>query len=185
METKVVLLFSGGIDSTALLRYYLDLNYNVSTIFIDYNQPSRISEYKAARKLAKYFNIPLKKLKLSFSLRIHNYEYATRNLLLLTIATSTVELDHYIVAIGIHSGSKYYDCSKDFVDNSQKILDGYFQGRVIVDAPFLDYSKKEIIKYCQKKKIPIELTYSCETKNGLPCGKCPSCLDRRFLLNED
>lgn len=87
------------------------------------------------------------------------------------------------IAIGVHSGVPYYDSTEMFIADSLNILDGYFNGTVLLDAPFLSFTKHQIYEYCIENNVPLELTYSCERGNMLPCGICPSCKDRR-LLNE-
>jgi len=88
------------------------------------------------------------------------------------------------ISLGIHSSTRYYDCSPGFITKMQEILDGYFAGTVQIETPFINYSKKEIIKYALKSNVPFPLTYSCLTKNAPPCGNCPSCKDRvKYLEN--
>ena len=87
-------------------------------------------------------------------------------------------------AIGIHSCTPYYDCSQSFVNDIQRLFDGYFNGSIQVEAPFLELTKGEILSLCDKLKVPVEITYSCERSSDIPCGECLSCIDRRGL-NED
>lgn len=112
-----------------------------------------------------------------------NEELIGRNALFILV-TSALGISPARIALGIHSGSEYYDCTKDFLDDFQKILDGYFTGVVKVEAPFIDFTKLDILEYCKKYKIPVELTYSCFRQNYPPCGICSSCLDRmKFYEN--
>ncbi len=83
--------------------------------------------------------------------------------------------------MGIHSGTPYYDCSKEFVSSVNSILKGYTSGEILLDAPFIDWNKEMIIQYCKDNDVPLDITYSCENGQEPPCGKCLSCLDRRFL----
>jgi 7-cyano-7-deazaguanine synthase len=41
----------------------------------------------------------------------------------------------------------------------------------------LDFSKRDIWKYCKIEKVPIHLTYSCELGKKQPCGNCDTCKD--------
>ena len=56
---NVLVLFSGGIDSSSIICYYKKNNFDIKALWIDYGHDSRTEEVKAAQKLKKYFNIPL------------------------------------------------------------------------------------------------------------------------------
>ena len=86
-----------------------------------------------------------------------------------------------IIALGIHKGTPYYDCTEKFVKDINRILEGYTDGRVIFEAPFIKWNKKMVYDYCIDNHIPIHLTYSCELGDENHCGKCRSCLDRSSL----
>ena len=60
----------------------------------------------------------------------------------------------------------------------QGLLDGYFAGSVQLETPFINYTKKDIIGYAVENQVPLDLTYSCLSRNDPPCGRCPACLDR-------
>ncbi|MBK9333895.1 MAG: 7-cyano-7-deazaguanine synthase [Ignavibacteria bacterium] len=53
----ICVLHSGGIDSTAVIQYYLNLNKIVQPLFIDYGQISAKTEFKYSQKIANYFKI--------------------------------------------------------------------------------------------------------------------------------
>lgn len=42
-------------------------------------------------------------------------------------------------------------------------------------------NKIEVWEYAKSKRVPINLTYSCELGLKQPCGKCPSCKDLIIL----
>ncbi|EKV01606.1 putative PP-loop superfamily ATPase [Leptolyngbya sp. PCC 7375] len=180
---KVYLLLGGGIDSTALIFYYLSRKIPLQGIHVDYGQPSLLGERRSVSSLAKYYDIPLKTLKLGASITDVQGEYLCRNALLLLLTASTLHIKQGILSLGIHTGTAYYDCSSSFLQSFQKLLDGYFAGSVQVEAPFIELTKKDIFEYCKLHKIPIEMTFSCERKGDSPCGICLSCIDRR-MLNE-
>lgn len=184
-KEKVIVLFSGGIDSTALIHYYLSKKFKVYGVFIDYNQEVNISERKAVKNIADYFNIPLKIINLDINIIRNNFEYYMRNSLLINIAMSTVNFKFNLISLGIHQGTEYYDCSQDFVNDIQNILNGYFNGKVMFDTPFINFNKEDILNYFTNNNLPTELTYSCEKRNYKPCGMCPSCLDRREFFDEN
>ena len=70
-----------------------------------------------------------------------------------------------------------------FVDNMNRVIDCYANGKIILEAPFLNWVKPEIISYCKANSLPVHFTYSCESGKVPPCGRCLSCLDRKEYLD--
>jgi 7-cyano-7-deazaguanine synthase len=180
-DQSILILFSGGIDSTALVHYYLQKGFNVKCLHIQYGQKTEKSEQNAVQELAKYYNIELTIYKLGVSLNTNHSEYIFRNSLFINLAAGTLPKNINKIALGIHAGVPYYDCSEKFISDIQKIVDGYFAGTVLIEAPFIGFGKQDIYKYCIENKIPIEKTYSCENNEVIPCGYCLSCRDRGML----
>lgn len=176
------MLFSGGIDSTALVHFYLDLKYQVRCLHIQYHQESAKSELDAVQKICEHYNLSFDLISLPFPLQKRINEYIGRNALFIIMALSSKISEGYNrISIGINKSSNYYDCSNNFVKDIQTILDGYYSGMKTIEAPFLVLSKHEIIKYCISNNVPIDLTYSCLIKNSPPCNKCGACMDRRLI----
>lgn len=176
------MLASGGIDSTALIHFYKEQNYLITCLHFQYRQLSANSEYKAVKNIAKYYDVPLETFYLEYKFKKRKDEYIGRNAIFILMALSfSISEDIKRIAIGINKTSHYYDCSKNFLIDIQRIIDGYYSGTHQVEAPFLQLTKFQIIKYCIEKEIPLELTYSCLRKENLPCGECEACIDRRGL----
>lgn len=181
--SEVSLLLSGGIDSTALVAFYLSRDVIVKGLHFNYGHPSFVAEQRAIEKVSSYYKIFVTTIDLGFSIATNKGEYYCRNATLLLSAASISSSKSARFAIGIHAGTPYYDCSKIFVNDIQRLFDGYFNGSVQVEAPFLGLTKWEIINLCNELKVPIEITYSCEQGGDIPCGECLSCIDRS-VLNE-
>lgn len=181
---KVYVLLSGGIDSMACIHFYLSLGYDVKCIFCNYGQPSLIRERSAALTIAEFFNVPLEIISIQHIDIPAFGEICGRNALLIFAAFSKIQYGSYKIALGIHSGSTYSDCSQAFINSINNVLDIYTNGKVITEAPFILWDKADIINYCQIKALPLNLTYSCEVGSFPPCGTCYSCKDRKELLNE-
>lgn len=175
----VVVLLSGGIDSASVLAAYIAARHPARAIFVDYGQPARRSELAAARALARLHSIRLDVVKLGVQLTSDNGQFFARNALLVLLAAAAESSRPLIVGLGIHSASPYYDTTSVFRADIQRVLDGYAAGTITLGAPFLEMTKGSVVKFARRHKVPLGLTYSCETKNAPACGECPSCRDRR------
>jgi 7-cyano-7-deazaguanine synthase len=178
---SVLLLASGGIDSTACIQYYQDLGFEIKCVFIDYGQNARFQERNSVKSICSHYQVKLQILQYNFHEKYPIGEIKGRNAFLIFAALLANPKFSGLLSLGIHSGPNYYDCSKNFVNEINKILTGYLSGQLVFDAPLLDFNKKMIIKYCKTKKVPLHLTYSCEKGSSKPCGTCMSCLDREGL----
>lgn len=184
MIMRAYILLSGGLDSMAAINFYIDLGYDVKGIFCDYGQPSRVQEYKSAKRISDYFNIDLQYLHLPDLDIDGGGEIIGRNALLVLQVLAKIKSDCYKIVLGIHSGTSYVDCSEIFVEKINDVIDLYSGGKIICEAPFIKWIKPEIIGYIMLKSLPYHLTYSCEYGLDPPCGRCSSCLDRKEWLNE-
>ena len=54
-----------------------------------------------------------------------------------------------------------------------------------LEAPFIGWTKAEIVKKGLEIGVPYELTWSCYEGTEKPCGVCGTCRDRQqaFALN--
>ncbi|OFV99878.1 MAG: hypothetical protein A3H28_06925 [Acidobacteria bacterium RIFCSPLOWO2_02_FULL_61_28] len=157
-----VVLVSGGVDSAACVDFYQRERLAVSGIHLIYGQPAARQEAAAATSVAHHYGIPLSHVQLVGARPKSDGELLGRNALFLFTALMELEARSAILALGIHSGTPYYDCSPNFLSTIQAIVDGQCDGRIRVAAPFLEWTKKEIWDYCLQHRVPIELTYSCE-----------------------
>ena len=177
----VIILLSGGIDSTATLHFYVNLGYTVQTIYIKFGQIAAKKEWLAVRKINKYYNVKSQKIELDFSNNFKDGFIQGRNLFLVSAALLTGNISHGQIGIGIHYGTNYVDCSRGFLDKCNEIFTLYTGGKITLSAPFVDWTKKQIFDYCRLEKIPLELTYSCELGKNQPCGECSSCKELTAL----
>ena len=181
-STKTVLvLASGGVDSTACIHYYLSLGYDVKTYFVDYGQKAKKPEFECAKKVALHYGTEFFPIKCDLPNSYCEGEIVGRNSFLILLVLMSNPSFNGIISIGIHSDVPYYDCSTIFVKQMNKLIEGYTDGRVRLDVPFIKWGKKMIYEYCKNEDIPVNFTYSCENGEKIPCGKCLSCLDREHI----
>lgn len=180
-QKKVMVLLSGGIDSSACVAYYLSHRFSVSALFVDYGQKAAKHEIRAARFISKAYKVPLRILTLSNGKRWGGGCILGRNAFLLYTGLMNFKYESGLIAIGVHSGTAYWDCSEDFILLTQNCFKSYSGGCISIDAPFLKWNKREIWDYCVRKKVPLKFTYSCELGKTQPCGRCLSCRDLESL----
>lgn len=178
---NVIILLSGGIDSAACVHYYLKEKFSPQALFINYGQAAMEKEYESAREIASYYNIKLDVVKVDTSNRFGQGEIKGRNAFFILVSLMRYSTFSGLISLGIHAGVPYYDTTVEFVSDMKTLLDKYTDGRIRIDAPFLNWQKPMIYEYCRENKVPIKLTYSCELGTDPPCGQCRSCLDREIL----
>lgn len=178
-RTHVTVLLSGGIDSAATLAFYKKRRGHVDAVHFDYGQKPRSSEWKAAQAVAAHFRVSVSRVRLGITLPLDDGEFFGRNALLILAAAATRTERPTVLALGIHAACPYYDTTPAFASDMQRLLDGYGDGAISIAAPFLESTKKEVVGFARKHRVPLHLTYSCERCSSRPCGKCASCLDRR------
>ena len=180
-SSKVTVLLSGGIDSTACLAYYLDEGFHVDGLFIDYGQKGAKNEVRAAKSVCRHFRVPLSVVRLTRATRKGAGLIVGRNAFLLLTAVLEFQAKAGVIAIGIHSGTRYRDCSPFFIRSIQGVFDACTGGALQIGVPFLKWKKQDIWAFAKKKDVPLSLTYSCERGVAQPCGSCDSCLDLEKL----
>ncbi len=180
---RAVVLLSGGIDSFACAHFLSRNRFTPSAVFVDYGQAAGKQELAATARICKLLGIErtVVRLRAKPAERFNAGEIPGRNLALLSIATLFTH-GAQIVALGIHAGTRYFDCSRSFNDQANRLITECSGGAIALFAPFLDWAKNDIIAYARSEGLDLSLTYSCEVGDLPPCGSCLSCRDRKALL---
>lgn len=184
MSAKIcdaTVLLSGGIDSAACASMLLEQGYRVDGLFIDYGQAAAKPEALAAARIADHFALPFTQVSLSGASAFGRGEVTGRNAFFLFTALLVRGRASRLLALGIHGGTSYYDCSKQFLSTMQQSINEHTDRSTTVVAPFVDWSKKDVVEYARQKNLPFDLTYSCEAGTQPVCGTCASCRDREAL----
>jgi 7-cyano-7-deazaguanine synthase len=174
-------LLSGGIDSAACLSFYRKLGRQVSALFVDYGQRTRRRERASARAIAAHYRVPFKELSCK-GIDVPKGEIPGRNAFLLFAALLSAPRRPGLIAMGIHSGTPYFDCSPGFAKDASSLVQAYSNGTLALGTPFLSWSKVAILSFCTEHGVPLDLTWSCEVGPSKPCGRCSSCRDRKVLI---
>jgi len=179
---NVLILSSGGLDSTACISYYLSRDYSPLALWVDYGQDAREPELGAVRRVAEHFEIPLRTITIHgvrWSRSRTKDELIGRNALLASVGLCSFPGSHGIVAMGVHAARDYLDCSSDFQDTMDDLARIISAGRLAMDFPFGKLTKLDIGAFCKEYDVPADLTYSCLRGKQPPCGSCPACRDRQ------
>jgi 7-cyano-7-deazaguanine synthase len=177
----VLVLASGGLDSSACLQYHVGKGRRVRALHVGYGQMAAERELDAAKAVCEYYGVALKVISLT-DVACGQGEILGRNAFLLSAAMLTLQKHRSaLVAIGIHAGTAYADCTREFMKAMQRVFDLYADGRLIIDAPFVEWSKRDIYDFVGKASPIHSLTYSCELGGAQPCCECVSCRDIKAL----
>ncbi len=104
-----------------------------------------------------------------------------RNLVMLSLTASYAEA---LGATDIFYGAQaqdeygYWDCTSEFVEKLNVVLDLNRLDAVTVHAPFTEKSKTDIVKIGMELGVDYDHTWSCYRGGDKPCGTCPSCVER-------
>lgn len=203
MKGKVVLIYSGGLDSTVLLYHLIDLGYEVKCLIFNYGQRHN-KEVILASTISHLLNIKYDIVDLSSMSYLINNSSQTgthievphghyndesmkatvvpnRNMIMLSIAIGhAINIGYDKVAYGVHSGDHhiYYDCRPEFVGAMIKATLLCNEKGVSLFTPLITYDKAEIVKLGIKLNVPFELTWTCYEGKDTACGKCGSCRER-------
>ena len=87
-----------------------------------------------------------------------------------------------IVYYGAHSddaaGNAYPDCSSAFNEAMKQAIYIGSGKQLQIEAPFVFWTKTEVVQKGLELNVPYELTWSCYEGGDMPCGKCGTCIDR-------
>jgi len=205
---KIVIILSGGMDSTTLLYYLLDKGYEVEAISFDYGQ-KHLKEVGRAKSICAVIGVSHTIIDMS-SMGEHLQSSLTqdeeipeghytdetmkstvvphRNLIMLSIANA-IGLSKGIdtIAFAAHAGDHtiYPDCRRSFASIAELDLatssDNY---DIRVLCPFISIDKTDILRMGLKLKVPYEKTWTCYKGDEKSCGKCGTCVERLEAFEE-
>jgi 7-cyano-7-deazaguanine synthase len=190
---KVVLCFSGGLDSTTLLYRLQADGHEVSCVGFDYGQ-SHVREMAAAKDLAAARNARFEIVTLDASVfgstvltgsESANLIIPNRNAIFLSLAAAIAIRDGArAVAIGCHSGDHeiWPDCRSAFLDAMAQVLFVCHTHRIQLLRPFVRMTKLDVVRQALNLGVPVEATWTCYKGADEPCGVCVACIGRREAL---
>jgi len=199
---RVVVIYSGGMDSFTLLHRALSEGHEVHALSFDYGQ-RHVRELKSASDVCEQLGLPHKVIDIRSMKAVMagsaltgggdvpegHYEEESmkstvvpnRNMILLSLATGyavTVEAD--AVWFGAHGGDHaiYPDCRPEFVEKMDAVCRIANYEPVRIEAPYIRASKTDILADGLAMGLDYSQTWTCYNGREKACGVCGSCVER-------
>tara|TARA_B100000929_G_scaffold6367_3_gene5433 strand:+ start:7988 stop:8647 length:660 start_codon:yes stop_codon:yes gene_type:complete len=202
MSQKVVVIYSGGMDSFTVLNRAIEQGHEVSALSFNYGQ-RHVRELDVAAKVCEALNIPHKIVDITaintllagssltddIEIPEGHYEESSmkstvvpnRNMILLSLAIGyAVSEGASAVYYGAHSGDHaiYPDCRPEFVRQMNVVSQLANYEPVEVVAPYLDVDKNAILADGLRMDLNYADTWTCYNGRDKACGKCGACVER-------
>ena len=207
-KEKTVAVISGGMDSVTLAYMLQHEGHDLTLISFDYGQRHK-KELLFATECAKQLGVPhhivdlscLNPLVANSSLTnkdidVPDGHYAAetmkqtvvpnRNSIMLNIAAGlAVSIGARHIATGVHGGDHYIypDCRPAFIKSLDTLLtianEGFIDTKFTVIAPYLYWTKADIVTVGEMVGVPWAETWSCYKGGDIHCGACGTCFERR------
>jgi 7-cyano-7-deazaguanine synthase len=206
--SRCVAVVSGGLDSTVLAHHLLADGWTLRLVSFDYGQRHRV-ELDRARRLGEALDVPHHLVDLRSvgavlsgsaltdgSVEVPDGHYtdetmrstvvANRNAIFAMVATGLAVANGCDgVALGIHAGDHtiYPDCRPPFVAAAEHLAkvanEGFIDEQFVLLAPFVAWSKADIVRRGDELGVPFADTWSCYKGGDRHCGTCGTCVERR------
>lgn len=210
MPQKVVVIYSGGMDSFTVLHKAINDGHEVYALSFNYGQ-RHVRELECAKAVCTELGINHKVVDISAinqliggssltsDIEVPEGHYAAdnmkstvvpnRNMILISLAVGyAVSLDAQAVYYGAHSGDHfiYPDCRPEFVQKMHDVCQIANYEPVAIISPYLKQTKIEILRDGLAMGLDYSKTWTCYNGRAKACGKCGSCAERleAFTLNQ-
>ena len=204
---RVILLLSGGLDSTTLLAKLSSENYKIIAFSFHYGQKHGIELNYAKHNAQKYSvkkhhiieldNILFKSSALLNSeIDIATYENKElpigqinayvpfRNLLFISTALSlaeTMNIDEVYLAFNSDDSHNFWDSKIDFIEKINAISTS--NSSIQIKTPFINISKSKVVKLARQLNVDLQNTITCYQPNeATECRVCLSCITKQKAL---
>ena len=202
MTNKVVVIYSGGMDSFTVLNRALHDGKEVYALTFDYGQ-RHVKEIEYASTVCKSLDVNHKVIDISainqllagssltddLDIPEGHYEAESmkstvvpnRNMILLSLAVGyAVSVGASQVYYGAHSGDHaiYPDCRPEFVMKMNDVCKIANYESVEIFSPYLKETKSDILTDGLKMGLKYDNTWTCYNGLEKACGQCGACQER-------
>jgi len=196
--SDVLLLCSGGLDSTTLAYWLAEQGMRYAPIFFDYGQHCVETEWRTVREVLPSGDRPLvervniadifrgskSRLIVEPDLWVEPVKDSDlyipyRTLLFFSVGAAMAQtrgIDSVYSGFINSNHAKEIDCSATFLNSLDALAEGIGSVRFVL--PFRAWSKAEVVKEAVRLGVPVGTTYSCQLLSDVPCGACPNCVER-------
>lgn len=202
--SKVVVVLSGGMDSTVLLHHHLNTGDDVRAFSVDYGQRHG-KELEFAKETCNRLSVPwvignFRRIaeilpgssQTDDSVDVPEGHYAedsmkltvvpNRNMILLALAAGHAiahKFDH--ITYAAHTGDRavYPDCRPEFYEKLDEVIRIADWHPVSLIAPFGKMTKADIAREGARLGVDFSKTWSCYVGKQHHCGRCGTCVERR------
>jgi 7-cyano-7-deazaguanine synthase len=202
---KAVILFSGGLDSTTVLAYAKNNNFECYPITFNYGQ-KHSTELNAAKKIASFFKVKEHKIinlpndmfgssaltKDSIDVPEFCEERAgtipityvpARNTIFLSIAlgyAESIKAQDLFLGVSHIDYSGYPDCRPEYIDAFEKLAnlatkDAVEGKKFSIHSPLIHLSKAQTIELGIKNGVDYSMTISCYAADPNSGAACGKC----------
>lgn len=189
---SVLVLFSGGLDSTLCLVNALRSYESVYTLGFDYGQSNKL-ELMFRRKLLS--KLKRKNLKQDFLIKCEIGDSHNRNAVFLALShTIARRVNTNTIVLGVCSDDTHQDCDVDKLIKLNETLNLFNDSSVNLSTPLSKLNKSGV--WLDVQSLPdivrdtvIENTYTCYENSlkrnawGYGCGECSACELRSVSYN--
>lgn len=195
----VLLLSSGGLDSTTVAYWLLKKGLTVQPLFFDYGQHCVEKEWDTLRLVLPQSDLIRAPNRVDISAIYRNSDSRLivepdlwkeevddqhlyipyRTLLFFSVGACIAQTKGILT---VYSGfinsnhAKEVDCSSEYLNSLDALSRSI--GPVRFEMPFRDRSKAEVVQIAKHLGVPIGRTFSCQLFSDVPCGACPNCVER-------
>lgn len=180
----LVVLFSGGVDSTVLLTDAVARGLAPLAMWFRYPHPAAASEYRASSEIVRRLGCRWREQSLPLLAEAMNAPKGepgprivpARNLCMVATAINLVAShgggEIWMGAQG--ADAEYPDCRPEWVAGVDAMAQAW---GVRVRAPLIGLSRSDVIAKGRELGAPLDACSSCYTPGptGEPCGTCNSC----------
>ena len=189
---KTVVLLSGGIDSSVLLRRLAADGGELAPLFVDYGQRARWQEQEAARWQSRALRLDLTTLDMAAvgegfragETKKFHVPIPQRNLVALALGVAWADkigAGRVALAVNRDDALDYASASPPFLAAFATATEAL--GPFRLETPLAELSKGEVIRLGAELRVDFAHTYSCLLGYPRQCGGCPQCRKRRAAFD--
>jgi 7-cyano-7-deazaguanine synthase len=131
----------------------------------------------------------VEQIKKSQNKPVSTYVPFRNGLFLSSAASIALSKECSIIYYGAHSddaaGNAYPDCSIAFNEAMNQAIYIGSGNQLQIEAPFVTWTKADVVKKGLELQVPYELTWSCYEGGNTPCGTCGTCIDRAAAFEKN